>query len=188
MRRANLILMLVLGLCSSFSAENWPNWRGPASTGVSSERGLPVRWSDTENVVWKATIRGLGISSPIVWGEQIFVTSQVGSGVARSGPRLVQNEDAAGAGERALGGAATGVSRGTASTSFVVTAFDRVSGRRNWEHEVAAEGQLPEVHEKHNLATPSPVTDGQRVYAWFGTGQFVALDMSGKLVWKRNLA
>jgi len=47
---------------------------------------------------------------------------------------------------------------------------------------------LPEVHEKHNLATPSPVTDGQRVYAWFGTGQIIALDMSGKLVWKRNLS
>src|SRR5678815_3617853 len=90
------------------SAENWPNWRGPTSTGVSKESGLPVKWSDSENVVWKAPIKGLGISSPIVWGDSVFVTSQVGSGVARQGPRLVQNEDAAGAGERALGGQATG--------------------------------------------------------------------------------
>ena len=90
--------------------------------------------------------------------------------------------------ELALGGAATGVSQGTAGTTFIVTAFDRVSGRKNWEYDLAAEGQLPDVHEKHNLATSSPVTDGQRVYAWFGTGQFIALDMSGKLVWKRNLA
>jgi outer membrane protein assembly factor BamB len=123
-----------------------------------------------------------------VWGEQVFVTSQVGGGVARSGPRLVQNEDAAGAGERALGGSATGVSTGTPGTAFVVSAFDRATGRKNWEYEFAAEGALPPVHEKHNLATPSPVTDGQRVYAWFGTGQIVAIDMSGKLVWKRNLA
>jgi outer membrane protein assembly factor BamB len=188
MRRSNLFVMLILGFLTPLSAENWPNWRGPASTGVSKESSLPVRWSDSENIAWKATVKGLGISSPIVWGDTVFVTSQAGSGVARSGPRLVQNEDAAGAGERALGGAATGVTRGTGSVSFVVTAFHRGDGRKLWEYELPAEGTLPEVHEKHNLATPSPVTDGQRVYAWFGTGQLVALDMSGKLVWKRNLS
>ena len=189
MRRLSLFVVLAAVLAAPVSAENWPNWRGPASTGVSNEGGLPVRWSDSENIAWKATIRGLGISSPIVWGDSVFVTSQVGSGFARNGPRLVQNEDAAGAGERALGGAATGaIARGTAGTAFVVSAFDRSSGRKLWEYELAAEGALPEVHEKHNLATPSPVTDGQRVYAWFGTGQVVALDMSGKLVWKRNLS
>jgi outer membrane protein assembly factor BamB len=187
MRRLCLCIVLTMALIVPLSAENWPNWRGPASTGVSPEKGLPVRWSNTENIAWKASIRGLGISSPIVWGDSVFVTSQVGSGVARSGPRLVQNEDAAQAGERALGGSASGATTGTASTAFVVAAFDRESGRMLWEYELAAEGRLPEVHEKHNLATPSPVTDGQRVYAWFGTGQIVALDMSGKLVWKRNL-
>ena len=188
MRRLSLYAVLTIGLISPLAAENWPNWRGPASTGVSGEAGLPVRWSDTENVAWKATVRGMGISSPIVWGNNVFVTSQVGSGVARSGPRLVQGGDAADAGERALGGAATGATEGTDSTVFLVTAFDRATGRQLWEYEVPAEGALPAVHEKHNLATPSPVTDGQRVYAWFGTGQIVALDMSGKLVWKRNLS
>jgi len=186
-RRTCLFVLLTLSLTGALSAENWPNWRGPTSTGTSPESGLPVKWSDTENVAWKAPIRGLGISSPIVWGDRVFVTSQVGTGVARSGPRLVQSGDAAEAGERALGGTATGVTAATASTSFLVTAFDRNSGRQLWEYELPAEGALPEVHEKHNLATPSPVSDGQRVYAWFGTGQIVALDMSGKLVWKRNL-
>jgi outer membrane protein assembly factor BamB len=188
MSRLGLCLVLTLSLTGVLSAENWPNWRGPSSTGASPETGLPVRWSDTENVAWRASIRGLGISSPIVWGDRVIVTSQVGSGVARSGPRLVQGGDAAEAGERALGGNATGViSRASGSTSFLVTAFDRVSGKQLWEYELPAEGQLPEVHEKHNLATPSPVTDGQRIYAMFGTGQTIALDMSGKLVWKRNL-
>jgi outer membrane protein assembly factor BamB len=179
----------MLTLAGAVQAENWPNWRGPTATGTSPETGLPTRWSDTENVAWKATIRGLGISSPIVWGDRVFVTSQVGSGVARSGPRLVQGADAAAEGERALGGAASNaIANATDKTSFVVTAFDRASGRTIWEYETDAEGALPAVHEKHNLATPSPVTDGQRVYAMFGTGQVVALDMSGKLVWKRNLS
>jgi outer membrane protein assembly factor BamB len=71
--------------------------------------------------------------------------------------------------------------------TFLVTAFDRASGRRLWESQIASRGQLHEVHEKHNLATPSPVTDGERVYAWFGTGQVAALDMTGKIVWQRNL-
>ena len=189
MRRLSLFAVLVVGSIVPLSAENWPNWRGPASTGVSPEASLPVRWSDTENIAWKASIRGMGISSPIVWGNSVFVTSQLGTGVARSGPRLVQGEDAAAAGERALGGAASGaIATGTPTTTFLVSAFDKASGKNLWEYEVPSEGPLPEVHEKHNLATSSPVTDGQRVYAWFGTGQIVALDMSGKLVWKRNLA
>jgi outer membrane protein assembly factor BamB len=188
MRRLSLFAVLALGSIVPLSAENWPNWRGPASTGVSPEASLPVRWSDTENIAWKASIRGLGISSPIVWGNSVFVTSQVGTGVARSGPRLVQGEDAAAAGERALGGAATGaIATRTPTTTFLVSAFDKASGKQLWEYELPSEGTLPEVHEKHNLATPSPVTDGQRVYAWFGTGQIIALDMSGKLVWKRSL-
>ena len=80
MRRLSLCLALVLASIVPLSAENWPNWRGPASTGVSSEASLPARWSDTENIAWKATLRGLGISSPIVWGDRVFVTSQIGSG------------------------------------------------------------------------------------------------------------
>lgn len=188
MRRLSLCVLLTLSLTTAISAENWPNWRGPTSTGTSPETGLPVKWSDTEGVAWKATIRGLGISSPIVWGDRVFVTSQVGTGVARSGPRLVQGGNAADEGERALGGAATGViAARSENTSFLVTAFDKNNGRQLWEYETPAEGALPEVHEKHNLATPSPVTDGQRVYVLFGTGQVVALDMTGKLVWKRNL-
>ena len=70
---------------------------------------------------------------------------------------------------------------------FLVEAFDRATGQRLWQHRMDAVGSLESVHDKHNLASPSPVTDGQLVYAWFGTGQIVALDMSGKVVWQRHL-
>jgi hypothetical protein len=70
---------------------------------------------------------------------------------------------------------------------LVVEAFGRTDGRRLWEYRTKATGTLPAVHEKHNLATPTPVTDGQRVYAWFGNGQIVALDMDGRLAWTRHL-
>ena len=181
---------LMVLLASSVYADNWPNWRGPSGTGVSPETGLPARWSSTENIAWKAPVRGLGISSPIVWGDRVFVTSQVGRGVVQPGPRLFQAGDAVAAGETPLGsaGAAAGPSAISSGVSFLVSAYDRASGRRLWESQIESRGQLHEVHEKHNLATPSPVTDGERVYAWFGTGQIAALDMTGKIVWQRNLS
>jgi len=177
-------LILAGSLVAHVHAQNWPQWRGPAASGVSSESRLPEHWSDTENVAWKSKLRGLGISSPIVWGDLVFVTSQAGSGEVRPGPRLVQSGDPLDAGERPLG---SGPTTGDNRVTFVVSAIDRRSGRTVWEFEHPAEGPLPSVHEKHNLASPSPVTDGERVYAWFGTGQIAAVDFAGKLVWKKHL-
>jgi outer membrane protein assembly factor BamB len=185
MSRWVFIAIYAVTLPASLAAQQWPNWRGPSASGVSPAVNLPVDWSDTRNVAWKAAVRGLGISSPIVWNEHVIVTSQVGSGESRTGPRLVQSGDPLQAGERPLG---AGPTRGDDRVSFLVSAFDRANGRKVWEFELPAEGALPFVHEKHNLASPSPATDGQRVYAWFGTGQIAAIDLQGKLVWKKNLA
>jgi len=164
---------------------NWPEWRGPHRNGVSDDRNLPVQWSATENVAWKADLGGVGVSSPIVMGDLVFVTSQAGGGPTQTGPRLAQGATAGGLGERGLAtgpGAADG--RGTA---FLVEAFDRSTGQRRWRYQLPAVGALPTVHDKHNMASPSPVTDGSLLYAWFATGQIVALDMKGGLVWQRHL-
>jgi outer membrane protein assembly factor BamB len=163
-------------------AENWPNWRGPMSTGVSAETRLPESWSETTNVAWRSSLSGVGVSSPIVWGDRVFVTSQVGSGASSVGPRLGQGADASTA-ERSLAGGARGD-----KVAFVVEALGAADGRRLWRYELAAEGSLPAVHDKHNLASASPVSDGERVYAVFGTGQVVAVDMNGRAVWTRHLA
>lgn len=167
------------------AADNWPAWRGPHATGVTTETNLPERWGAQENIAWQAPLRGAGVSSPVVFGDRVFVTSQEGTGVRRQGnhPALVQGPDSAGSGERTLTGA-----RQSDATRFIVSAFDRATGRRAWEYVLDAEGALPEVHDKHNLASPSPVADGERVYAWFGTGQIVAVDAKGQLAWQRNLA
>ena len=174
-------------LCNAtVGAADWPNWRGPAGSGIADERNLPERWSATENVAWKADLGGQGVSSPIVSGDRVFVTSQIGSGVRKPGnhPRLAQGAAAASAGERALGAPRSAAGD---KTIFVVEAFARADGKRLWEYHADAIGELPGVHDKHNLASPSPITDGQLVYAWFGTGQLVALDMNGKLAWQRHL-
>lgn len=184
-----LITVVSVGLLGVAVRADWPNWRGPNATGIAPDGTLPTRWSATENVAWKARIAGAGVSTPIVSGDRVYVTSQIGAGIRREGnhPRLVQGADAAAQGERALGVEAVAGTDPT-KTYFVVEAFGRSDGKRVWERRIEATGALTPVHDKHNLATPSPVTDGTLVYAWFGTGQIVALDRSGAVVWQRHLA
>jgi outer membrane protein assembly factor BamB len=183
---ALLFCLMVAG--ATMLAADWPHWRGPAASGVAGDQKLPVRWSATENVAWKAPLAGVGVSTPIVSGDRVFVTSQLGSGIRRPGnhPRLVQGGDAATQGERALE-AARAAGADADKTFFVVEAFSRADGKRVWERRIEAEGTLTPVHDKHNLASPSPVADGSRVYAWFGTGQIAALNHDGTIAWQRHL-
>lgn len=175
---------------SELSAQNWPQWRGPSSRGVSLEEGLPTTWSTSRNVAWRAALAGLGTSSPIVWGDRIIVTSQVGMSALAGGeshPQLARDDRALAERESPMGGRRPTPGGSADEVWFVVEAFDRADGRRLWQHRTKARGALSTVHEKHNLSTPTPVTDGERVYAWFGNGQIVALDLEGRLVWTRHL-
>ena len=172
-----LTIGLSVVLCATPAvADNWPEWRGPEATGVSREENLPTHWSAEDNVAWKAPLEGLGTSSPVVWGDQVFLTTQMGVGpIDHRGAQFP--------------GApfARDYRRDDGTVQFVVYAFDRSNGHLRWRHEFAADGDLPAVHYKHSLASPSPVTDGQSVYAWVGTGQLVALNMDGELLWQRRL-
>ena len=151
--------------------------------GVTPAKNLPERWSDSENVAWRAKLPGAGVSTPIVAGPHVFVTSQVGVSQRRSGnhPSLVQGSDASG--ERNLTNATK-----TSEIAFALTAYRLSDGGRVWQHETRADGPLTPVHDKHNLSTPSPVSDGRLVVAWYGTGQVVAADAaSGKVLWTKHL-
>jgi outer membrane protein assembly factor BamB len=183
------LAILIVSLTSAPTGANWPQWRGPSGLGVSAESGLPATWSARENVAWNVTLAGLGSSSPIVWNDQVIVTSQNGSAPRRPGshPMLARDDAALVARERPIGGQRDVPPGADGAIELVVESFSRTDGRRLWEHRFAAKGPFPELHEKHNLATPTPVTDGKQVFAWFGTGQVVALDMNGTRVWARHL-
>jgi outer membrane protein assembly factor BamB len=169
-------MVLLLSIpCSLFSAD-WPQWRGPSADGVSEEKGLPVQWGPELNILWKSPLPGLGTSTPIVYGDHVFVTSQIGEG-----PRDPNSKDFDGASTARKSG-----SQGS-KVQFIVQDFARATGRLQWSYSLDSEGDLPPTHVKHNLASPSCVTDGRLVYAWFGTGQIVALTMEGKLVWGRHI-
>jgi outer membrane protein assembly factor BamB len=182
-----LVLTLAILSAPALRADNWPQWRGPAGTGISTEKGLPVEWSRDQNIAWRAALPGLGVSSPVVWGDRVFVTYQLGAGALRTGrhPTFVQDGNPAEQGETPIGGARPqGVDE---KISFAVAAYRASDGRQLWEHRFDAAGKLPDVHEKRNLATSSAVTDGERVYAWFSSGQLAAVTMDGKPVWNRHL-
>src|SRR5688572_20009966 len=168
--RARLVVCFTFTLISTGAVlgNDWPTWRGPLGIGVTTETGLPERWSETTNIAWRVKLPGTGVSTPVIAmplkqgaapqaSPLLFVTSQIGSGARRPGshPSLVQGADAATAGERNL-------SRGASVTdtvTFAVTAYRWSDGSRAWHHEMPAEGPLPGVHDKHNLSTASPVTD-----------------------------
>ena len=89
-------LVCVAGIIATSMAvvgANWPQWRGPSGLGVSDESGLPTTWNEHANVAWSAALRGLGSSSPIVWGDQVFVTSQIGRLPLSGGPHPVLARD-----------------------------------------------------------------------------------------------
>ncbi len=170
-----MLLAIPSLLFSMAMAADWPQWRGPTSDGISAETNPPTRWSRTENIAWKAPLSGLGTSTPIVSRDHVYVTLQIGDGPFDGRSHDFENASVARrAGE-------------TDQVRFAVEAYHRLSGKLAWAYTFAAEGRLPPVHIKHNLASPSCVTDGERVYAWFGTGHLIALDRGGKLVWKRHL-
>jgi outer membrane protein assembly factor BamB len=193
-RRRGLLpaAILVIACASSAAAQDWPQWRGPGSAAIATGAPLPTTWSPTEHLAWRAPIAGAGTSSPIVVGDRVIVTSQTGRAPIAGGggggqPRLARDDRSLAGREAAIAAAAPDAADADAIT-FVVEAFDRVGGRRLWIHRTRAVGPFPALHEKHNLATPTPVADDERVYAWFGNGQLVALDLkTGEPAWARHL-
>jgi outer membrane protein assembly factor BamB len=167
----------------------WPYWRGPAADGMAVG-DAPVTWSATENVRWKTDIPGLGNSSPIVWGDFVFVTTAIKTGAAAPSP--AQAPPAPSATPPGTPGGARGMGPGGGAGPqvehrFDVLCLDRKTGKILWQR--TARTAVP--HEGgHNtygsFASNSPVTDGTFVYAFFGSRGMYCYDFKGTLVWQRD--
>ena len=158
----------------------WPGWRGPGGQGVASATGLPTEWSATKNVAWKTPIPGRGHSSPVVWGDRIFLTTAI-EGEVVPGAKAVTHMDE---GKEFVHPDAVGADR---KHKFEVLAIDAKTGKILWE-KVAFEGTpYDSAHRKASFASPTAATDGERVYAFFGAEGLYAYDYEGKLAWKASL-
>jgi outer membrane protein assembly factor BamB len=152
----SLVLILSTGVVR---AENWPQWRGPAGTSVSSEKDLPIVWHAERGIAWKCPLPEWGDSTPVIWDDAIFLTSHTKEG------------------------------------KLLLLRIDKKSGQIVWSQQVgsgeatreAPKRSTQKFHQLHNLASPSPVTDGKTVVAHFGNGDLAAYDFAGKQIWRRNL-
>jgi outer membrane protein assembly factor BamB len=156
---------------------NWPHWRGPTANGAADPSAdPPVKWDTTTNIKWKAQIPGKGSSTPVVWGDRVFVTTAVKT------DRQAKQEELPEPDPR--------FERKTKSPTqyyrFVVLCFDRTTGKQLWE-KVAAERVPHEGHHaSHSYAGGSPATDGMHVYASFGSFGTYCYDLAGNLIWSRD--
>lgn len=167
--------ILIFSFSVSSYAQNWASFRGNNASGVADGKTTPVNWDATKNVnlAWKTPIPGLAHSSPIVWGNKVFITTAISSD-AKSEFRAGLYGDVASAAD---------VSKHT----WKVYCIDKLTGKILWER-VAHEG-TPKTkrHTKATFANESPVTNGKYVVAFFGSEGLYCYDMNGKLVWKQDL-
>jgi outer membrane protein assembly factor BamB len=154
------------------ASSNWPQFRGAGSTGVTEDPSLPETWSKTENVAWKTPIPGMGWSSPVVWGDRVFLTSVVSSGEVETPKKGLYF-----GGERKV----TPVEH-----KWMVYALDLKSGQIAWQHEAHKAVPTFTRHLKNSYASETPVTDGERVFVYFGQVGLYCYDMKGKLQWSKR--
>ncbi|MDX1945490.1 MAG: PQQ-binding-like beta-propeller repeat protein [Pirellulaceae bacterium] len=158
MRLAYLTLLVVS--CGSLAAADWPQWRGPAGTGVSSEKELPIVWHESRSIVWKCPLPEWGDSTPAIAGDAIFVTSHT----AENKLLLLKIDKKTGK-----------------------VAWTQEVGAGEAVRQTPEKRSVQKFHQLQNLASPSPVTDGKTVVVHFGNGDLAAYDFDGHQYWKKNL-
>ncbi|MEK6324931.1 MAG: PQQ-binding-like beta-propeller repeat protein [Acidobacteriota bacterium] len=170
-----LLIVLIASVATIARAQNWPSFRGTNASGVADGKPTPTSWDATKgtNILWKTPIPGLAHASPVVWGDRVFVTTAVsskGGEYFRHG--LYGDVDS---------------DKDTSKHSWHVYALDKRTGKIIWDR-IAYEG-VPKIkrHIKATHASSTPVTDGKNVVAFFGSEGLYCYDITGKLVWKKDL-
>ena len=174
--RFTSLIVLVVGASVVSAAENWPQWRGPGSQGISPEANVPTEWSSTKNVAWKAELPS-GHSSPIVWGDRVFVTAAIEGDVVPGAKAVGHTVD----GQVWLHPDSVAADR---AHTLKVLALDARSGKLLWDRTAYSGTVYDARHKRSSFAGPTAVTDGRLVYAYFGPEGLYAYDFSGQLAWK----
>jgi outer membrane protein assembly factor BamB len=153
----------------------WPQWRGPLGTGVAPHGNPPIEWSEDKNIRWKIEIPGKGYGSPVVWGERLFLATAIPAGPA------ADEHEAPAAGRR------RGNIQPTQVQKFTVLAINRQDGKLLWQTTVREELPHQGTHPDGSWSSASAVTDGEYVYAYFGSRGLYCLDLEGNVLWSRDL-
>jgi len=179
MRRFPALLILAAAALAAPPPDVWPGWRGPAN-GVSSLRTLPSSWSAGRNIAWKMDVPGRGHSSPVVWGNRIFLTTDIeGDVIPDAAPVKHKLEGQPFVHPDSVGG--------TRKHTLKILAYESTTGKLLWER-TAYEGKVfDDTHRFNTYASPTPVTDGVSVYVWFDSQGLYKYDFNGNLIWSASL-
>jgi outer membrane protein assembly factor BamB len=176
MRRAVIVAagLTLLALATLSASDEWPQFRGSQAGAIGDDPALPDTWSETENIVWKIDIPGLGWSSPIVWGDHILLTSAISAGQEPAPvPGLYDEHNHI---------------KASSAQRWVVYDVDFKTGQVRWEHELRNARPPLLRHIKNSYASETLVTDGERVYVYLGSiGLVGALDLNGKPLWTKEV-
>jgi outer membrane protein assembly factor BamB len=193
-----IVLVLLSSTAASLTAadldaqrdNNWHQWRGPNSDGVAPHGDPPIAWGENQNVRWKVPVPGKGSATPVVWGDRIFVLTAVpAESNANAATRATQRPADAPRERPGRPGRGGGGSDNAAPAPqrFTVVCLDRDSGELVWQRVVAEELPHEGHHQTNTFASGSAVTDGQRVFASFGSRGIYCLNMNGEIQWERDL-
>src|SRR5262245_42371021 len=181
---ASLLGLLLAAAPRAANAQNWPQFRGSNGGVALDDPRLPDTWRPTGNVVWRVDIPGRSWSSPIVWGDHVFVVSAVNTQTPTQPLNPVITYLA-----RSLGGTMSGadISRSADHHRWVLYDIDAQTGKIRWEREIRSAVPLQSVHQKNSYASETPITDGERVYVYLGYVGLFAFDMNGTPVWSKPM-
>lgn len=195
-----ICLGLLLAAASAFvgaqapDQAHWPQWRGPLFNGMA--RGdAPTVWSDTSNIKWKADIPGRGHSTPVIWGDKLFLTTAIPTGkaaptsLAKDAPPASSDQQSGQGGAQQRRGRGPGGDTGPqAEHKFDVLCLDRKTGKLLWQRTAKVAVPHEGYHRAYgSFASNSPVTDGKYVYASFGSRGIYCYDFNGRLIWEKDL-
>lgn len=171
MRRCVALTVVLLALSSAAANENWPAFRGPNGDGTSDSTGIPTQWSETENVRWKSPIHGKGWSSPVVWGDQVWLTTAEEEG-ANPKFQVPRKDGSVGAVDR---------------VTLYAVCVDRASGKVRHDLKLGVQEKPQYCHPFNSYASPTPALEAGRAYVHFGSLGTWAIDTAtGKPLWERR--
>ena len=158
--------------------DNWHQWRGPNANGVSPSADPPVSWSESENMKWKMAIDGKGTSTPIIRGSKVFLLTAIKTGKKDSSIPDPKDQPKTNFFD---------IKRPNESRAFVVICLNRDSGKELWRSTAITKIPHEGAHNDNNFASASPITDGERLYCWFGSAGLFCYDVNGQKLWQREL-
>lgn len=172
------VILLSASVNDSEFEKNWHQWRGPQMTGLSPNGNPPLEWSEEKNIKWKIQVPGKGHATPIIWGDQMFIQTAIPLEQAAPPPQKKEGEEG---GRRGMPSRKTTLKHG-----YVILSINKDDGKILWQKTLKEEIPQEATHDLGSWASNSPITDGEFVFAYFGSRGLFCLDLQGNLKWERD--